>query len=66
MAEKWMQKASEKMAEKGTKGSLHKALHVPEGKKISASKLSKAAHSKNPKLRKKANFAKNAKKASKS
>lgn len=39
-------------------GSLHKALHVPEGEKIPAKKLEKAAHSDNPKLAKKANLAK--------
>lgn len=44
------------------KGSLHKALGVPKGKKISEKKLEKAEHSKNPKLRKKAQFAENAKK----
>jgi hypothetical protein len=38
-------------------GSLHKALHVPEGEKIPAKKLEKAAHSKNPKLAKKAHLA---------
>ena len=39
-------------------GSLHKALHVPEGEKIPAKKLEKATHSHNPKLAKKANLAK--------
>ena len=39
------------------KGSLHRALHVPEGEKIPAKKLEKAAHSKNPKLAKKAHLA---------
>jgi len=39
-------------------GSLHKALHVPAGEKISAKKLEKASHSENPKLAKKANLAK--------
>lgn len=43
------------------KGSLHKALGVPEGKKIPESKLKKAEHSKNKKLKKKAVFAENAK-----
>lgn len=38
-------------------GSLHKALHVPEGEKIPAKKLEKATHSKNPKLAKKAHLA---------
>lgn len=40
------------------KGSLHKALHVPEGKKIPEKKIDKAAKSDNPKLAKKANLAK--------
>ncbi len=44
------------------KGKLHKALGVPAGKKIPASKLAKAAKSRNPAMRKMANFAKNAKK----
>lgn len=38
-------------------GSLHKALKVPEGKKIPESKLKKAEHSKSPSLRRKANLA---------
>ena len=40
------------------KGALHRALHVPEGQKIPASKLAKAAHSSNPTMRKRANLAK--------
>lgn len=40
------------------KGSLHRALHVPEGEKIPAKKLAKAAHSENPSLRRKAVLAK--------
>ena len=44
------------------KGKLHKALGVPKGQKIPASKLAKAAKSKSPAMRKMANFAKNAKK----
>lgn len=32
-------------------GALHRALHVPEGQKIPAKKLAKAAKSKNPTLR---------------
>lgn len=36
------------------KGSLRKTLHVKKGEKISASKLTKAEHSKNPKTRKRA------------
>ena len=43
-------------------GALHRALGVPMGKKIPASKLRKALHSKNPSLRKKANLAKTFKK----
>jgi len=38
-------------------GALHKELHVPEGKKIPESKLKKAEHSKNPKLKKRAQLA---------
>ena len=34
------------------KGALHRALKVPEGKKIPAKKIAKAAHSKSPKVRK--------------
>ncbi len=33
-------------------GALHRALSVPEGQKIPASKLTKAVHSDNPQLRK--------------
>jgi hypothetical protein len=39
-------------------GSLRAALHVPAGQKIPAKKLTKAAHSSNPTLRKRANLAK--------
>lgn len=49
---KWIQKAIKH------KGALHKALGVPEGEKIPAKKLEKAAHSSNPKLVKRANLAK--------
>lgn len=38
-------------------GALHKALHVPAGKNIPATKLKKAEHSKNPHVRKMANLA---------
>jgi hypothetical protein len=38
-------------------GALHKALHVPEGEKIPAKKLAKAAHSKNPTMAKRAHLA---------
>lgn len=44
------------------KGRLHKALDVPESKKIPASKLASAKKSKSAKVRKEANFAANAKK----
>jgi len=40
------------------KGALHRALKVPEGQKIPAAKLAKAAKSSNPKLAKEANLAK--------
>lgn len=39
------------------KGALHKALGVPEGQKIPASKIEKATHSSNPKLAKRARLA---------
>lgn len=41
--EKWIQKA---LSKKGSKGKLHRKLGVPEGKKIPAGKLSKAAKAK--------------------
>lgn len=44
------------------KGLLHKKLGVAAGHKIPASKLNKAAKSKNVKLKREAIFAKNAKK----
>ncbi len=40
------------------KGALHRALGVPQGTKIPAKKLAKAAASKSPTLRKEANLAK--------
>lgn len=43
MAEKWIQEALDK---KGSKGKLHRALNVPEGKKIPESKLKAHEHSK--------------------
>jgi len=46
-------------------GALHKELHVPEGKKIPAKKLKAAEHSKNPKLKKRANLAETLKKMKK-
>ena len=39
-------------------GALHRALHVPEGEKIPAKKLAKAAHSSNPTMRRRAALAK--------
>jgi hypothetical protein len=48
MAEKWIQNAIKH------KGSLHKSLHVKKGEKIPESKIKKAEHSKNPKLKKRA------------
>ena len=58
MAEKFIQKMHMK------KGALHKALHVPEGKKIPEKKLEKAEHSKNPTMRKRAVLAETLKKLS--
>lgn len=46
----WIQKA----LGPNSKGKLHRELGVPEGKKIPSSKLKKAEHSKNPKLKKRA------------
>lgn len=62
---KVMKKAEGGMAKGGNwiagaikhKGALHKALGVPEGKKIPASKIEKATHSSNPKLAKRARLA---------
>jgi hypothetical protein len=44
------------------KGKLHAALGVPQGQKIPAAKLAAAKKSKNPAVRKEANFAVNARK----
>lgn len=49
----WIQKA---VNPKHT-GALHKALGVPQDKKIPEEKLEKATHSKNPLTRKRANLA---------
>ena len=55
MAEKhWMQGVAEHMH----KGALHRELGVPEGEKIPAKKMAKAAHSSNPKIRKQVGLAK--------
>lgn len=56
MAKKWIQGAIKHP------GALKKTLGVPEGKKIPASKLKKAEHSKNATTRKRANLAKTLKK----
>lgn len=45
-------------------GALHKALHVPEGKKIPEAKIEKAERSKNPTLRRRAMLAETLKKIS--
>jgi hypothetical protein len=48
MAEKWIQGAIKKP------GLLHRDLHVPQGQKIPAAKILKAAHSTDPTLRRRA------------
>lgn len=53
MSEQWIQKA---LSGKNSKGKLHRALKVPEGKKIPASKL-KAAEKKGGKVAKEARLA---------
>ena len=53
--DKWIQKATKP----STKGDLHKALHVPQGKTIPKAKINKATHSKDEHLRHMAQFAKN-------
>lgn len=58
---KWMQKA----VKPSHKGLLREKLHVKEGEKIPAKKLAKAAHSKNPTLKKEAVLAETFKKARK-
>lgn len=52
MAEKWIKKSIKHP------GKLHRELGVPEGKKIPAKKMAKAAHSKNPTVRREVNLAK--------
>ena len=47
----WMQNVHPK------KGALHKAMHIPAGKKISTGALEKETHSKSPLMRKRANLA---------
>ncbi len=51
--------AKKPLIKKSHRGLLHKDLGVPQGKKIPKSKINKALHSKNPKVRKRAQFAKN-------
>jgi hypothetical protein len=52
MAEKWIQKAIKRP------GALHRELGVPEGEKIPAKKMAKAAKSTNPRIRKQVALAK--------
>lgn len=52
MAEKWIKGAIKH------KGKLHKELGVPQGEKIPAKKMAKAAKSKNPTIRKEVSLAK--------
>lgn len=60
MAEKWIAKAVGKHP-----GKLHRELNVPQGEKIPAKKMAKAAKSKNPTIRKEVNLAKTLKKMKK-
>ncbi len=46
MAKNWIASATK------NKGALHRALHVPQGEKIPAKKLAKAAKSGSPKVKK--------------
>jgi hypothetical protein len=59
MAEKWVKGAIKH------KGKLHRELNVPQGEKIPAKKMAKAAKSKNPTIRKEVNLAKTLKKMKK-
>lgn len=43
-------------------GALHRQLGVPQGQRIPDTKIQSALHSEDPALRKRANFARNAKK----
>lgn len=54
MAKKWIAKA----VPPSRKGALHRALGVPQGQKIPAKKMAKAAHSSNSTVRKEAALAK--------
>jgi len=61
MVKNWIGPARERMEKKGTVGSLHRALGVPEGKKIPEAKM-EAAKKSRPALRKKIQFAENVRK----
>jgi hypothetical protein len=62
MAEKFFQRAAKSMERRGTKGALHRQLHVPEGEPIPASKLkaagARAKRTGNTQLAKRVGFAK--------
>jgi hypothetical protein len=66
MAKQWIQKARDRMEKKGTVGSLHRALGVPQGQKIPAAKMAagraRANRTGNTALQKKLQFAANVKK----
>ena len=54
----WIGKATEKMERKGSVGSLHRALGVPQSKTIPKAKMAAAKKSR-PELAKKIQFAEN-------
>ncbi len=56
---KWIQASKERMKRKGTIGSLRRIAKKKKGEKISRSELQQLARSKNPKVRKKAQWALN-------
>ncbi len=56
MAKNWIASATR------NKGALHRSLNVPEGQKIPAKKIEKAAHSDDPKLAQRARLAETLKK----
>lgn len=53
MAEKWIQGAVKRP------GELHRDLGIPQGQPIPEARLQEALHSSNPKVRQRANFARN-------
>ncbi len=59
---KWIQRADASMERRGTKGALRASLGAKSGEPIPTAKLDKAAHSDNPTLRKRAQFALNVRK----